>query len=85
MKGQLAFGTLVVGVLAQVFEPADFNITEALLDNGVNVSAIPELAPLAAKSLLYGCSVAVSYHHRNMSWCIHTHCRAVQLPEAYLW
>ena len=35
-----------------VFEPADFNVTEALIDNGINVPTIPELAGLAARSSL---------------------------------
>lgn len=52
---------LVAGVVAQegIFEPADFNITEALIRNGVNVSAIPELENLVERSLLSGCSIAV--------------------------
>ena len=49
------------GVWAQdVFEPPNFNVTEALLNNGVNVSAIPDLAKLAERSLSSGCSIAVS-------------------------
>ena len=46
-----------------VFEPADFNVTEALIDNGINVSTIPDLAGLAAGSSLKGCSIAVSLVH----------------------
>jgi hypothetical protein len=49
------------GIIAQdVFEPADFNVAEALLDNGVNVSALPELSELGARSRLSGCSIIVS-------------------------
>jgi hypothetical protein len=58
----IALGTLAAtaGVKAQdVFEPADFNVTEALIKNGVNVSAIPELAGLVIRSSLKGCSIAV--------------------------
>lgn len=60
----LVVGTVVIGrsVLAQntgSFEPTDFNITEALLDNGVNVSAIPALAGLVERSSLSACSIAV--------------------------
>lgn len=47
-------------VLGQTFEPADFNITEALLEQGVNVSAIPKLSELAERSTTAGCSIAVS-------------------------
>jgi hypothetical protein len=58
----LQLGALVAAVSAQtdVFEPADFNVTKALIANGVNVSAIPELAKLTERTLLSGCSVAVS-------------------------
>jgi hypothetical protein len=61
MMKTLALVALAAGALSQVFEPTDFNITEALLDNGVNVSAIPDLAPLAERSILSGCSAAVSH------------------------
>jgi hypothetical protein len=61
MMKNITFGLLATGVLSQAFEPTNFNITEALLDNGVNVSAIPELAPLVERSLLNGCSMAVSH------------------------
>lgn len=56
-----ALGAFATGVFAQegIFETAEFNITVALIENGVNVSAIPELASLAERSLLSGCSIAV--------------------------
>jgi hypothetical protein len=42
------------------FEPSDFNVTEALITNGVNVSALPELAALNEKrSLSSPCTAAV--------------------------
>jgi hypothetical protein len=43
-----------------VFEPADFNVTDALIGNGVNMSAIPELTGLAVETSLKGCAIAVS-------------------------
>ncbi|KAF1847782.1 FAD-binding domain-containing protein [Cucurbitaria berberidis CBS 394.84] len=59
MKVFVSIAAFVAGVLSQsTFEPSDFNITEALLDNGVNISAIPELAPLVERSLISGCSLA---------------------------
>jgi hypothetical protein len=62
MKSLASLAAFAAGVLSQTtFEPSDFNITEALLDNGVNISAIPQLAPFVERSLLSGCSVAVSY------------------------
>lgn len=51
--GGFAFGQ-------DTFEPTDFDIENALLDLGVNVSALPELAPLVERSSLAGCSIAVS-------------------------
>ena len=60
----IACGTLAATarVSAQdTFEAPDFNVTEALIQNGVNVSAMPELAQLATRSSLSGCSVAVSF------------------------
>ncbi|KAI4921219.1 uncharacterized protein J4E92_008208 [Alternaria infectoria] len=59
MKYAVSSAALVAGVVSQAtFEPADFNVTEALLNNGVKVSALPELAPLAERSSLDGCSIA---------------------------
>lgn len=46
--------------LSQSFEPADFNVTKALLNNGVDVSAIPDLSGLPERSTLNSCSIAVS-------------------------
>jgi hypothetical protein len=65
----LVLAALVAGVASQVFEPADFNITGALLANGVNISAIPDLASLAERSPSNSCSAAVCYKHREMTIC----------------
>jgi hypothetical protein len=55
----VTLGFLPVRILGQdSFEPADFNVTDALLDNGVNVSAIPALSGLAERST--ECTIAVS-------------------------
>lgn len=56
----LALGAGVIAQTDDVFEPPEFNITEALIDNGVNVSAIPELSGLVERTLLSGCPIAVS-------------------------
>ncbi|KAI8933444.1 hypothetical protein NX059_010058 [Plenodomus lindquistii] len=55
-------GALTTAVFPQngVFESADFNVTEALIGNGVNVSAIPQLAGLVDRTSLSGCSIACS-------------------------
>ncbi len=49
------------GVLGQIFEPTDFNATDALIDLGVNVSALPALDALVDRSSTAGCSIAVSH------------------------
>jgi hypothetical protein len=55
------------GIFGQnVFEPTDFNVTEALMNNGVNVLDIPELAESTKRSLLSGCSIAVSSYHHDL-------------------
>jgi hypothetical protein len=62
-----SLGALTATALANSFEPSDFNVTEALVDNGVNISAIPGLAGLVERSSLNGCSIAVGcleHHHR---------------------
>ncbi|KAF2201917.1 FAD binding domain-containing protein [Delitschia confertaspora ATCC 74209] len=42
------------------FEPADFNVTEALLQKGIDVSSIPALAGLVERSSPSACSIACS-------------------------
>lgn len=63
MKAQnlLSVVALASSTLAQdAFEATDFNITEALIANGVDVSALPGLANLTEKRSLFSpCSVAV--------------------------
>lgn len=47
----IALATSGVATIAQdVFEPANFNVTKALIDNGFNVSAIPGLSNLVERS-----------------------------------
>jgi hypothetical protein len=63
MKGRslLSLAAIVGGVFSQdAFEPSDFNVTEALIANGVDVSALPELANLTEKRSLFSpCATAV--------------------------
>lgn len=67
-RSLLPLAALVSHALAQdVFEPADFNVTEALLANGVDVSALPGLVNLTEKrSLSNPCAVAVSNSGRQI-------------------
>jgi len=60
MRLPLLFAALLSSVVSQVFEPADFSVTEALLDQGVNLSALPELAGLVDRSSNLACNIAVS-------------------------
>lgn len=54
-------GFLQAAIFGQdLFEPVDFNVTQALLDNGVKSSALPEGVGYATQSQLIGCSLAVS-------------------------
>ena len=55
----LLLAGLAAGAKGQAFEPADFNVTEALIEQGVNLSALPELASLAERSSNSACQIAV--------------------------
>jgi hypothetical protein len=68
----LSLGIFAASVATQdVFEPTDFNITEALLGNGVNVAALPELANLEfeKRSPFSPCSAAVCHPARLYDTC----------------
>ncbi|KAF2821615.1 FAD binding domain-containing protein [Ophiobolus disseminans] len=54
----VSLSVVAVAIHASTFEPTDFNVTEALIDSGVNVSAIPELAGLVERSSIGACSIA---------------------------
>lgn len=59
----LSLGAVTATALAAdgVFEPVDFNVTDALIANGVDVASIPDLLPLVEKrSILDPCAIAVS-------------------------
>jgi hypothetical protein len=70
-RSVLFLGAVAGGVFAQdAFEPSDFNVTEALIENGVNFSALPELAVLTEKrSLANPCAVAVG--NPSLPCCLH--------------
>lgn len=60
MKVSLTILACTAGpLLAQGFEPADFNVTEALLKNGVAACALPQPSELDDRSPLSGCKAAV--------------------------
>jgi hypothetical protein len=61
-KALFGMTIFAIGAVSQSnFEPANFNTTEALLKNGVNASAIPDLALFVERSSSNRCSAAVSH------------------------
>ncbi|KAL8880398.1 MAG: hypothetical protein Q9198_002184 [Flavoplaca austrocitrina] len=58
LRSCFLFVALALRVTAQKFEPDDFNVTQALVDRGVNVTAIPGLSSLAGQSSNQACSIA---------------------------
>jgi hypothetical protein len=71
MKSFFSLGVFVASVSAQtgVFEPADFNVTEALIANGVNVTALPQLSSLVERTSLFSCSIAVRHLLISLAYC----------------
>lgn len=68
MRGHLvtAVSFLVFKTCAQgVFEPPEFNVTKALLDNGVGISGIPHLDQTTRRSLTDNCATFVCTIDRN--------------------
>jgi hypothetical protein len=62
LTGFVSLGAVTAGAWASSFEPTDFNVTEALIDNGIDVSSIPELAGLVERSSTGACSIAVRFN-----------------------
>lgn len=58
----LALAGLAGLVYAQEFEAADFSVTQALLEQGVNILAFPQLAALVDHCSASACSIAVSQY-----------------------
>ncbi|KAL6711710.1 hypothetical protein ACN47E_004644 [Coniothyrium glycines] len=54
----LSLSAVTIGAIASTFEPTDFNVTDALLENGVDLAAIPGLEGLKERSSLSACSIA---------------------------
>lgn len=86
MKTFILLSALVAAVSAQAgtFEPSNFNVTKALISNGVNVSAMPELAGLAERSAPGGCSIAASAQLMTSSILQQANPFAVLFPTAHL-
>jgi len=60
----VCFVTVLSRAVAQTgessFEPFDFNVTEALIGHGIDVSVISKFQHAAERSISSACSVAVS-------------------------
>lgn len=57
----LALASSVKLSLALVLESADFNVMQALCEQGINVSAVPALSALTEESSVFACSIAVGH------------------------
>jgi hypothetical protein len=66
-RKSFVFAAFVAGVLAQEYEPLEFNITKALLDNDIDILVIPELVPLSNRILFGDFSAAVGHRPQNNS------------------
>ncbi|KAF2993403.1 hypothetical protein E8E13_001641 [Curvularia kusanoi] len=56
----LLLTSYAIAVATQIFENEDFNVTEALISQGVDVSALPQLNAITERSSDLGCSIACS-------------------------
>lgn len=63
----LSAAVTVAAAQSDIFEATNFNVTEALVKNGFNVSAIPKLSGSDGQTSLRHCSVAVRHSHR-LTW-----------------
>lgn len=55
----LAIASSIKLCLALGLEFAEFNVTQAIIEQGVNVSAIPALVALTDQSSVFACNIAV--------------------------
>ncbi|KAH5432499.1 hypothetical protein HBI47_097900 [Parastagonospora nodorum] len=58
LSGGILLGASIAVASADPFEPPDFNVTDALIKNGIDISSVPGLAGLVGRSSNNGCSVA---------------------------
>jgi len=64
------FASFASLALSQTFEASDFNVTEALIAQGVDVASLPGLSGLVRRSSKTACDIAVclkySFHSAKM-------------------
>jgi hypothetical protein len=72
-------------VAQEYAEPGNFNITKALLENGVNVAAIPQLHELGneRRSFSDPCAIAVCHYIQTREPLVDS--SSVQLAQASIW
>jgi hypothetical protein len=81
MRVAIAILTSAACALSQSFEPVDFNITEALLKNGIDASVLPGPSALAERKSFSGCTAAVSllYHQQGADVSLTMQCTTLSL------
>ena len=58
----LLLTSYAIAVASQIFENENFNVTEALISQGVDVSALPQLNAITERLSDLGCSIAVGLY-----------------------
>jgi hypothetical protein len=53
-------GAFSGAAVAQTFESPDFNVTEGLLDLGIDITELPELTEFVERSAISSCAPVVS-------------------------
>lgn len=85
MKSIASLAAFAGGVASQVaFEPTEFNVTAALLNNGVAVSALPDLTSTVGRTSVNGCSAAVGAVNR-IFLTMFAELLPVHVSQAHLW
>jgi hypothetical protein len=90
MKAQIAISLAALsfsgGAVAQEYtEPSNFNIAEAFLKNGINVSAIPQLHELGNEKRLFSDPCAIAVCHYIQTRVSFVDSSSVQLAQASIW
>jgi hypothetical protein len=82
----LAVLSFAAGATSQEYsEPSNFSITEALLENGVNVSAIPQLQELENEERSFSDPCAIAVYYYIHTWVSFVDSSSVQLAQAFIW
>jgi hypothetical protein len=63
----LGFTANTIAANSEAFEPLELNITNALIENGVDVSTMPTLADVVTRSPVRSCALVVRLPSPNTS------------------